>query len=118
MDETATRRTKIDPMLYAVGWERVPQSLILTEQRAYQITPGHVSAVPANRHPKKADYVLEYRGRKLAIIEAKSDEKSVSEGVAQAKEYAEMMQTPRVTISSPRPRAQWISSPRRRNCGR
>ena len=92
MDETATRRTKIDPMLYAVGWERVPQSLILTEQRAYQITPGHVSAVPANRHPKKADYVLEYRGRKLAIIEAKSDEKSVSEGVAQAKEYAEMMQ--------------------------
>lgn len=92
MDETATRRKKIDPALYDVGWERVPESVILTEQRAYQITPGHVSALPQNRHPKKADYVLEYHGRKLAIIEAKSDEKDVSEGVEQAKEYAEMMQ--------------------------
>ena len=92
MNETETRRKKIDPALYDVGWERVPESVILTEQRAYQITPGHVSALPQNRHPKKADYVLEYRGRKLAIIEAKSDELDVSAGVDQAKQYAEMMQ--------------------------
>ena len=92
MDETATRRKKIDPMLYGVGWEQVPESEILTEQSAYLIAPGHVSALPQNRHPKKADYVLEYRGRKLAIIEAKSDEKDVHEGVEQAKLYAEMMQ--------------------------
>ena len=39
MDETATRRKKIDPKLYEVGWEQVPESEILTEQRAY-ITPG------------------------------------------------------------------------------
>ena len=91
MDETATRRKKIDPKLYAVGWEEVPHSQILTEQRAYQITPGHVTQLSVNRHPKKADYVLEYKGRKLAIIEAKSDEKDVSTGVLQAKEYAEMM---------------------------
>lgn len=92
MDESATRRKKIDPALYAVGWEQVPESEILTEQRAYLITPGHVSRLPQNRHPKKADYVLVYKGRKLAIIEAKSDEKDVSEGVEQAKLYAEMMQ--------------------------
>lgn len=92
MDETATRRKKIDPALYGAGWEQVPESEILTEQRAYQITPGHVSALPQNRHPKKADYLLVYRGRKLAVIEAKSDEKDVSEGVAQAKQYAEMLQ--------------------------
>ena len=92
MDETATRRKKIDPRLYEVGWEQVPQSEILTEQRAYQIAPGHVSPLPQNRHPKKADYILEYRGKKLAVIEAKSDEKDVSEGVAQAKLYAEMLQ--------------------------
>ncbi len=48
MDETATRRKKIDPALYAVGWEQVPESEILTEQRAY-ITPGQVSAIPQNR---------------------------------------------------------------------
>lgn len=90
MDETATRRTKIDPKLYAVGWEQVPESVILTEQRAYEITPDRVGLL--HRQPKKADYVLEYRGRKLAIIEAKSDEKDVSEGVDQAKRYAEMLQ--------------------------
>ena len=90
MDETATRRKKIDPALYGVGWEQVPESEILTEQRAY-ITPGQVSVIPQNRHPKKADYILKYRGQKLAVIEAKSDEKHVSEGVAQAKEYAEML---------------------------
>ena len=81
MDETATRRKKIDPALYGVGWEQVPGSEILTEQRAYMIAPGQVSAVPENRHPKKADYVLQYRGKKLAVIEAKSDETAVEVGI-------------------------------------
>ncbi len=39
-----------------------------------------------------ADYVLVYRGRKLAVIEAKSAELEVGEGVAQAKNYAEKLQ--------------------------
>ena len=90
MDETATRRTKIDPKLHEVGWEQVPDSVILTEQRAYQIAPGRVERI-RNQNPKKADYVLEYRGQKLAVIEAKSDERHVSEGVEQAKRYAEML---------------------------
>ena len=90
MDESATRRKKIDPKLYEVGWEQVPESEILTEQRAY-IAPGQVSALPQNRHPKKVDYILEYRKQKLAVIEAKSDEKHVSEGVEQAKKYAELL---------------------------
>ena len=90
MDETATRRKKINPKLYEVGWEQVPESSILEEQRAY-ITPGQVSALPQNRHPKKADYILEYKKQKLAVIEAKSDERHVSEGVAQAKLYAELL---------------------------
>ena len=91
MDETATRRKLIDPKLYEVGWEQVPQSEILTEQRAY-ITPGQVSALPQNRHPKKADYILEYKRKKLAVIEAKSDEHDVSMGIPQAKLYAELLQ--------------------------
>ena len=91
MDETATRRKKIDPKLYEVGWEQVPQSEILTEQRAYEIAPGKVSAIPQNRHPKKADYILEYKKKKLAVIEAKSDERSYADGIPQAKKYAELL---------------------------
>ena len=91
MDETATRRKLIDPALYGVGWEQVPESEILTEQRAYQIAPGQVSALPQNRHPKKADYLLEYKKKKLAVIEAKSDQTDVSVGIPQAKLYAELL---------------------------
>lgn len=91
MDETTTRIKKIDPMLRNVGWDSVPGSAILYEQRAYTIAPGRIVSKGATRHPKKADYILEYHGRKLAVIEAKSDEKNVSEGVAQAKLYAAML---------------------------
>jgi len=42
--------------------------------------------------PLKADYVLIYRGKKLAAIEAKSDEKEVTEGVGQAKDYAQRLE--------------------------
>ena len=91
MDESTTRRKKIDPALYAVGWEQVPESQILNEQRAYLIAPGRVEKLKA-RNPKKVDYVLEYKGIKLAVVEAKSDETDVSEGVPQAKQYAEMLQ--------------------------
>ncbi|MBQ9751871.1 MAG: DEAD/DEAH box helicase family protein [Paludibacteraceae bacterium] len=91
MDESTTRRKKIDPALYAVGWEQVPESEILNEQRAYEITPGRVERVKARR-PKKVDYILEYKGLKLAVIEAKSDETDVAIAVPQAKLYAEMLQ--------------------------
>ncbi|MCQ2275204.1 MAG: DEAD/DEAH box helicase family protein [Bacteroidales bacterium] len=90
MNEAQTRHDKINPKLYAVGWDSVPGSKLLMEQSAYQIVPGRVSRLGGKA--KKADYVLSYRGRKLAIVEAKSDEHDVSEGVAQAKLYAQMMQ--------------------------
>ena len=35
-----------------------------------------------------ADYVLEYRNTKLAVIEAKAWDEALTEGVAQAKNYA------------------------------
>ena len=93
MDESTTRRKKIDPALYAAGWEQetFPQSVILNEQRAYLIAPGRVERVKT-RHPKKVDYILEYHGVKLAVIEAKSDETDTAIGIPQAKQYAEMLQ--------------------------
>ena len=81
MNEAQTRFNKIDPKLRDAGWGigRIT-------------TTGH-------KNPKKADYILEYKGQKLAVIEAKSDEKDVAEGVDQAKLYADALKI-RYTYSS------------------
>ena len=89
MNEAQTRLNKIDPKLRDAGWGIVPGSNILVEQSAY-IAPGRITTT-GNKNPKKADYILEYKGQKLAVIEAKSDEKDVSEGVTQAKLYADAL---------------------------
>ena len=89
MNESQTRHDKIDPKLSAAGWGIVPGSKILVEQSAY-IAPGRITTT-GHKNPKKADYILEYKGQKLAVIEAKSDEKDVSEGVEQAKLYADAL---------------------------
>ena len=89
MNEAQTRLNKIDPKLRDAGWSIVPGSKILVEQSAY-IAPGRITT-SGHKNPKKADYILEYKGQKLAVIEAKSDEKDVSEGVGQAKEYADAL---------------------------
>ena len=91
MNESDTRRKKIDPKLKEALWEVTPDSAIYTEQSAYNtFAPGKISA-SAERNPKKIDYLLVYKGIKIAIVEAKKDELDVSEGVPQAKEYAERM---------------------------
>lgn len=89
MNESDTRRKKIDPKLKEAGWEVIPESEIFTEQSAYEIAPGRIAN--HERNPKKIDYLLVYKGIKIAIVEAKKDEVDVSEGVAQAKEYAKRM---------------------------
>ena len=73
MNEAQTRFNKIDPKLRDAGWGIVPGSKILVEQSAY-IAPGRITTA-GHKNPKKADYILEYKGQKLAVIEAKSDEK-------------------------------------------
>ena len=87
MNESQTRLNKIDPKLKENGWGTTPDSYILTE---VPITRGRVSQTIKPR-PMKADYILQYKGVKLAVVEAKSDEKPVGEGVMQAKEYAQKL---------------------------
>lgn len=87
MNEAQTRLNKIDPALKKAGWNVAEQSHIIVE---YPITNGRVSKSVAPK-PLKADYILMYKGVKLAVVEAKSDEKDVSDGVAQAKQYAKML---------------------------
>ncbi|HSW69889.1 MAG TPA: DEAD/DEAH box helicase family protein [Gammaproteobacteria bacterium] len=89
MNEADTRAELIEPQLKTSGWGDIEDSKILRE---YHITKGKLQTGGERLKPLIADYVLVYRGRKLAIIEAKSDELEVGEGVAQAKNYAEKMQ--------------------------
>ncbi|QDT34819.1 EcoAI/FtnUII family type I restriction enzme subunit R [Thalassoglobus polymorphus] len=85
MNETETRAELIDPALVAAGWGVVEESRI---RREYPVTKGRIQVGGKRGLPLKADYVLIYRGHKLAAIEAKSNEKEVGEGVGQAKDYA------------------------------
>jgi type I restriction enzyme R subunit len=88
MNEAETRAELIDPKLKASGWGVVEGSKILRE---YPITAGKILTGGKRAKPLIADYILVHQGRKLAAIEAKSDENEVGEGVAQAKNYAEKM---------------------------
>ncbi|MDH5194092.1 MAG: DEAD/DEAH box helicase family protein, partial [Nitrospira sp.] len=85
MNEAETRAEHIDPALKAAGWGVVEGSRILRE---YPITPGRIEGLGRRAKPLIADYVLVYRNTKLAVIEAKAWDESLTEGVAQAKNYA------------------------------
>jgi len=89
MNEPQTRLDLIDTALRAAGWGVVEDSRILVE---HPVTIGRLIGYGRRANPMKADYVLQYKGRKLAVVEAKSDEKYYTEGVAQAKIYAEKLQ--------------------------
>ena len=88
MNEAETRAELIDPALKACGWGVVEGSRILRE---YHITAGKIQTGGQRAKKLSADYVLVYKGIKLAVIEAKSAELEVGEGVAQAKQYAEKL---------------------------
>jgi type I restriction enzyme R subunit len=85
MNEADTRAELIDPKLKQAGWGDVAESRV---QREYNINAGEIRAGGIRASQMKADYVLVYKNRKLAVVEAKSDELEVGEGVAQAKQYA------------------------------
>jgi type I restriction enzyme, R subunit len=71
MNEAATRAELIDPKLKACGWCVVEGSKILRE---YNITAGKIQTGGVRAKKLTADYVLVYKGIKLAVVEAKSDD--------------------------------------------
>jgi len=85
MNEAETRADHVDPALSAVGWGVVEGSRV---RREYSITPGRIEGHGRRGMPLTADYVLEFRNTKLAVIEAKAWDAALTEGVAQAKNYA------------------------------
>jgi len=88
MNEAETRAELIDPKLKACGWGVVEGSKVLRE---YNITAGKIQTGGGRGKREIADYVLVYKGIKLAVVEAKSEELEVGEGVMQAKKYAEKL---------------------------
>jgi type I restriction enzyme, R subunit len=88
MNEAETRAELIDPKLQACGWGVIEGSKILRERDVCKITDGRIQVGGGRSKPLIADYILVYKGIKLAVVEAKSDELEVGEGIAQAKQYA------------------------------
>jgi len=88
MTEDETRAELIDPKLKECGWGVVEGSKVF---RNHPITAGRIQIGGTRGKLLRADYVLSYKGIKLAVIEAKSDVQGVGEGVAQAKQYAEKL---------------------------
>jgi type I restriction enzyme R subunit len=87
-NEAETRAELIDPVLTAAGWGQVENSRVARE---YVIAPGRI--LGAGRPQKKLilDYLMLYRNRKLAVVEAKAEDKPLTEGLGQAKQYAEKL---------------------------
>lgn len=87
-NEAETRADLIDPVLRDAGWGQVEYSRVARE---YVIAPGRIEGAGRPRKQLIADYVLYFRNRKLAVIEAKAESKALTEGLGQAKDYAEKL---------------------------
>lgn len=95
LNEAETRAELIDPALKEAGWGVMDGSRVRREV----ITLGRLQGAGKRGKQDIADYVLFYKGQKLGVIEAKRKSLSDTEGVAQAKRYAERLQT-RFTYST------------------
>ncbi len=88
MNEADTRAELIDPKLKQAGWSVVEHSFIRREV----ICAGRILTGGKRGNSVDSDYVLVYHGKKLAVVEAKREGLSYTEGVRQAKDYAQRLQ--------------------------
>ncbi|MBU2541942.1 DEAD/DEAH box helicase family protein [Patescibacteria group bacterium] len=87
MNESETRAEYIDPKLKESGWGEGESKIL----REFRITDGKIQAGGTRAKPEIADYILVYKNCKLAVVEAKAESFSMTEGVTQAKVYAEKL---------------------------
>ncbi len=89
--EADTCRKYVVPALNAAGWDTPPHSF--TEQKTF--TDGRIVLVGSKirrRPQKRADYLLRYtRDFAIAVVEAKPAYRLPSDGLQQAKNYAEIL---------------------------
>ena len=89
MNEAQTEFEYIDPALKTAGWGVVEGSQV---RKQWPISQGRLLGQGRRSQPLKADYVLRYKNRSLAVIEAKPRDEYYTKGVAQAKDYAGRLQ--------------------------
>ena len=85
MNEKNTERELIEPSLEASGWGKVEGSKIF---KGWSINQGRLLGNGRKARPLEADYILFYKNKKLAVIEAKRSDISHREGRGQAIDYA------------------------------
>jgi type I restriction enzyme R subunit len=88
LNEADTRAQYIDPALERAGWSG--QNV----RRELQITAGRILGGGKKAAPLKADYFLQFEGKRLAVVEAKKFDSNYTEGHAQAVEYAAKLGLP------------------------
>ncbi|MCH7535363.1 MAG: DEAD/DEAH box helicase family protein [Bacteroidetes bacterium] len=79
----------MDPALKEAGWSVIEGSHI---HKQFPITQGRILGKGRRSKPLRADYVLQYKNRNLAVVEGKARDEFYTEGVGQAKKYAELLQ--------------------------
>jgi type I restriction enzyme R subunit len=88
LNEADTRAQFIDPALEKAGWTGS------SVRREFQITAGRILGGGRKAAVLKADYFLQFEGKRLAVIEAKRFDSNYTEGHAQAVEYATKLGLP------------------------
>ncbi|GHC48047.1 EcoAI/FtnUII family type I restriction enzme subunit R [Ulvibacter litoralis] len=88
MNEAQTKHDLIEPALREAGWGIVEGSRLRLE---FPITKGRLLGQNRRATPLFADYVLEYKNRRIGVVEAKKRDLYYTDGVGQAKDYAERL---------------------------
>jgi len=88
MNEAQTKHDLITPALQDAGWGIVEGSRLRLE---FPITKGRLIGHGKRATPIYADYVLEYKNRRIGVIEAKKRDLYYTDGLGQAKDYAERL---------------------------
>jgi type I restriction enzyme R subunit len=90
MNEATTRLELIDPKIKSAKWgmNETTGSQVIAE---HVFTDGRLIGADQRGKQKKADYILAYKNQKLAIVEAKSEDKETTDGLEQVKDYAQTL---------------------------
>jgi type I restriction enzyme, R subunit len=88
MNEAQTELELIIPALKEAGWGKEEGSKIFPQ---YPISQGHILGQGRRCQPLKADFVLIYKIQRLAVVESKKRDLGYTEGVTQAKDYANVL---------------------------
>ena len=93
MNEAETRIINIDPLLKESGWTDSNNPNEPSFKREHYFTAGKIKGEGIRGKARRADYLLYYRQPHfpIAVVEAKADYKLPSDGIQQAKTYAQML---------------------------